>query len=250
MGTPVYPAALKVFTVYNDYTDIIWAVSVNEIHDEVYSIEKVLGINPFAQTPYTTFAGAVQDLYNTKAPISHTHTHSTLKSLTEDDHTEYVLANGSRGFTHPVAGVPGSGNDLVPLHQLQSLGYITTAQAQQMIDTATTDMTVGEYGGPALYGPQPAVPKWMIQGGTFFGNTNGGGQCAVNFYLPYNTCLQAFASTKVPATPGQAYPPYNWIEAQVTLVGCNLNQAVMQFSHDYSMQPWMEVAFTWIAIGS
>jgi hypothetical protein len=249
MGTPVYPAALKVFSVYHDYTDIIWSISVNEIHDEVLSIEKVLGANPFASTPYSTFSGAVQDLYNSKAPLNHTHAHGTLQNLNFDDHKEYVLANGSRGFTGPVAGVAGSGNDLVPLHQLQALGYITSSQAQSLINGTVGNLMVGDWGGPALYGSQPAAPTWSIRGGVASGCTDGSGRVAIGLGPSFRQCVQAFACTKIPAASGQPCPPYNWIEAQVTLVGVNLAQAILQFSHDYSWQPGMWVSLTWMAIG-
>jgi hypothetical protein len=249
MGTPVFPAALKVFSVYHDYTDIIWAISVNEIHDEVLSIETVLGTNPFFNTPYTTFSGAIQDLYNTKAPVNHSHAHASLKFLDADDHHLYVKVDGTRGFTGPVAGVAGSGNDLVPLHQLQALGYINSAQAQSIINSATANLVTGDFGGPPLYGPAPAAPTWSIRGGVASGCTDGGGRVAISLGPAFGRCVQAFTCTKIPAASGQPCPPYNWIEAQVTLVGVNLSQAILQFSHDYSWQPGMWVSLTWIAIG-
>lgn len=249
MGAPVYPAALKVFSVYHDYTDIIWAISVNEIHDEVLSIETVLGTNPFANTPYSTFSGAVQDLYNSKAPLTHSHIHGGLQNVNFDDHYQYVRVDGSRGFTGPVPGVAGSGNDLVPLHQLQSLGYLTSAQAQGIINSDTANLVTGDFGGPPLYGSSPATPNWSIRGGVASGCTDGNGRVAVGLGPSFSRCVQAFTCTKIPAASGQSCPPYNWIEAQVTLVAVNLTQAIVQFSHDYSWQPGMWVSFTWIAIG-
>ena len=63
-----FPAAIKVFTVFHDYTDIIWALSINECHDEIVALEKIVGANPFLGTPFTSVGGAIQYLYNNKAP--------------------------------------------------------------------------------------------------------------------------------------------------------------------------------------
>jgi hypothetical protein len=248
---PSYPTALKVFTTFQDYTDIIWAVSINEIHAELGAIEAVLGVNPFYGTPYTTFSGGLLDLYNNKAPIIHNHDHNLLyNDAVGDVHTQYILTNGSRGFTHPVNGVAGSGNDLVPLSQLQSFGYINSGQATTLVNESLANLATGAVGGPALYGSAPASPNWQIRGGTFQGCSNASGIVGISLGSPgYTTCLQAFVCTKIPAASGQPCPPYNHIEAQLTLVGSSLDTANVQFSHDYSWQPYMWVAFNWVSIG-
>jgi hypothetical protein len=249
----VWPNALKVFTTYHDYTDVIWAHSVNEIHDEVYSIEKTLGSAPFSGTPYVTFSGAVQDLYTNKAPVNHSHDHHLLTGdAAGDDHLQYPRADGSRGFTAPVNGVAGTGaSNLVTLHQVQSFGYINAAQAEQIADDAALEAVVGAPGAQALWGT-PHAGTWKIIGGLTTACTGGDGRVTIPFSSPFPFCLQAFTCTKLPPPGGGGCPngPYNWIEAQVTLVAYALNAVVVQVSHDYSWQPYMNFSCSWIALGS
>jgi hypothetical protein len=245
-----YPAALKVFNVFHDYTDLIMAHSVNEIHDEVLSIETMLGINPLANTPYNTFGGAIQDLYNNKAPTTHTHAHTSLTNdAVGDDHPQYILVNGTRGFTGPVAGKNAvNGTQLVPLAQLQSLGYQNGAQVSAAVNGALGNLMSGAAGGGGLYGSAPR-PTWHIQGGLHSGLTDGDGRITMYFPTPYSRCLQAFTCTKLPPLAPLGGPPYAWIEAQVTLVYADLQYVQVQFSHDYSLQPGMWASFSWISIG-
>lgn len=243
-----FPVALKVFTTYHDYTDVIWAYSVNEIHDEIIAIENVLGTAPFTGTPYTSFAGAIQDLYANKAPTLHTHVHSKLLGDNQgNDHPQYIMVSGYPGFSRPVAGQNAvAPYHLMPLGQLASFGYMNTDEVIAAIEAATSGIMTGAVGGPPLAGPEVS-PNFMVQGGVFSGCTNGSGQVFVPFGTPMGT-VQAFTCTKIPPAP-QPCPPYNWIEAQVTLVACSGYGAVVQFSHDYSWQPGMAVSLTWIAIG-
>jgi hypothetical protein len=245
----VFPSAIKIFSVFHDYTDIIWAISINECHDEIQALESLLGVNPFQGTPYTTVGGAIQDLYANKAPTNHTHTHANLlDDAVTNDHPQYILTTGQPGFSGPVGGIAGgAGNDLVPLNQLQSFGYLNAAQVQAMVNAALGNLMAGAPGGPALAGAA-ASPAWRIQGGLKSGLTDGAGRISVSFNPGYGRCLQAFVCTKLPPQGGG--PPYNWIEAQVTLVGVSGAGATVQFSHDYSWQPHQWVTFTWIAIGN
>jgi len=245
-----FPVALKVFNTYHDYTDVIWAYSINEIHDEIVAIESILGTNPFLGTPYTTFGGAIQDLYANKAPTLHTHVHSTLiGDNVGNDHPQYIQVSGYPGFSRPVAGQNASaGNHLIPWGQVASFGYMNWDQTVAAINSALQFVMTGAYGGPPLAGPA-VDPNFLVQGGEFTGCTNGSGQVFVPFGTPMGT-VQAFVATKMPPElPTQPCPPYNWIEAQITLVGVSGYGAVVQFSHDYSWQPNMWVTLTWIAIG-
>jgi hypothetical protein len=249
-----FPMALKVFSTFHDYTDVIWAYSVNEIHDEIVAIESVLGTTPFVGTPYTSFAGAIQDLYANKAPVLHTHVHSTLiGDNVGNDHPQYMQVTGYPGFSRPVAGQNATAlNDLATIGQLLSFGWQTAAQVEAAVENATQYLMCGAYGGPPLAGPAVA-PNFIVQGGMADGCTDDNGQ----IFVPFKTVLgtvQSFVCTKLPpetglGAPPVPCPPYNWIEAQVTLVGCSGYGAVVQFSHDYSWQPNMHVTLTWIAIG-
>lgn len=69
------------------------------------------------------------------------------------------------------------------------------------------------------------------------------------FGINYGQVVQAFSCTKLPPQGGGGCPPYNWIEAQMTLLGVSGNSATVQFSHDYSWQGNMWVTFTWIVMG-
>lgn len=245
-----FPLALKVFSTYHDYTDVIWAYSVNEIHDEIVAIENILGTNPFNGTPYTTFGGAIQDLWINKAPTLHTHVHSTMVGDTQgNDHPQYIMVSGYPGFSRPVAGQSAqAGNQLMTLGQLFGFGFMNVWQVEAAIQAAIGGLMTGAYGGSPLAGPEVS-PNFMVQGGEFTGCTNGAGQIFVPFGTPMGT-VQAFVATKMPPEqPAQPCPPYNWIEAQITLMGASGYGAVVQFSHDYSWQAGMWVTLTWIAIG-
>jgi hypothetical protein len=245
-----FPAAIKVFTVFHDYTDTIWALSINECHDEIQALEKTLGANPFASTPYTSFGGAIQDLYLNKAPVNHTHVHHNLLDDTVgNDHPQYIQINGYPGFSRPVAGKAGSAPaDLVPLSQLQSFGFQNLDQVQDAVEAATSSLMAGAKGGAPLAGAT-ASTAWRITGGVTSGCTNGNGQITVNFGVTFSHCVQAFSCTKLPPQGSGGCPPYNWIEAQMTLLGASGSSAVVQFSHDYSWQQNMYVSFSWIVMG-
>jgi hypothetical protein len=249
-----YPTALKVFQTFHDYTDIIWAISINECHDEILALESILGINPFRSTPYTTFGGAIADLYANKAPINHTHVHRNLLDDTQgNDHPQYIMVSGYPGFSHPVAGKAGNNPaDLVPLSQMRSFGFVNGALVQDMVDDAVGNLMAGVWGGPPLAGAA-ASPNWHLTGGVASGCTDGGGRVTINFGASYPHCVQAVTCAKIPPqTPpgGFPCPPYNWIEAQVTLVAVSGTQAVFQFSHDYSWQAGQWVSLSWMAIGN
>jgi hypothetical protein len=247
--TAVFPNAIKIFQVFHDYSDIIWSISINECHDEIQALESLVGINPFQNTPYTSVGAALQDLYLNKAPTNHTHTHGNLLDDSQgNDHPQYILTTGQPGFTGPVGGVAGGAPaDLVPLSQLQSFGYQNAWQVQNAVNAALGSLMAGAWGGPPLVGAA-ASPAWRIQGGVKSGLTDGAGRITVSFNPGYGRCVQAFTCTKLPPSGGG--PPYNWIEAQVTLVGISGGGATVQFSHDYSWQPHQWVTFSWIAMGN
>jgi hypothetical protein len=244
-----YPNALKIFSIFHDYTDVIWAYSINEVHDEILAIEQVLGTNPFSGTPYLTFGAAIQDLYANKAPANHTHGHYDLLDDSQgNDHPQYIMVNGYPGFSQAVSGQNAYlGSHLLPLGQLQSFGFLNAGQIQNMVNSALGTLMTGASGGAPLWGSAPS-PTWKVQGGSFTGITDGNGQLTVTFTSPYTRCVQSFVATKMPPGPG-AGAPYNWVEAQITLVGITGSYAKVQFSHDYSWQPNMRVTLNWIAIG-
>ena len=247
-----FPMALKVFTTFHDFTDVIWAYSINEIHAEVLAIESVLGTSPFLGTPYTSFGGAIQDLYANKAPTMHTHVHSTLLGDNQgNDHPQYIQVNGYPGFSQPVAGQTASApNHLMPIGQVMGQGYQNAAQVQAAVYGAVHNLMSGAVGGPPVMAGALTDPNFIIQGGYVGGCTDGNGILHVPFGTPMVT-VQSFVCCKMPpeGADNVPCPPYNWIDAQVTLVGIGNNGAMVQFSHDYSLQSNMHVSLTWQAIG-
>jgi len=247
-----YPNAIKVFQTFHDYTDIIWAISINECHDEIVALENLLGAKPFTGTPYTTFGQAIYDLYFNKAPTTHTHEHKNLLDDTQgNDHPQYIMVNGYPGFTHPVTGVAGhASNNLVPLSQLNGFGFLNGAQVQAMVNAALGNLMAGARGGAPLLGNPNVAPAWVIQGGVYSNWTDGGGRIVIPFPHVYGQTVQAFTCTKLPpqGNPGPG-PNYNWIEAQVTIVGTAFNSVTLQVSHDYSWQQNQWFTCSWIAIG-
>jgi len=260
---PTYPSAVKIFPTFVDYTDVIFAHSVNELHNEIVSVETVLGTwsdgREIDGTPYTSFSIAINDLFNTKAPINHQHSHHNLQDLVtnsttgqvQDDHAQYIRCDGHRAFTGPVAGVWAQrGDQLVPLSQLQSFGYINVDQAIWLIDLALGNLVTGVFSGSGpTYGPGPGAPTWRLTGGVFAGVTDGNGILYCPFNGAFQQCVQGFVATKMPVGAGQRAAPYNYIEAQLTLFYIDLWGAQVQFSHDYSFQPGLWAEFTWLAIG-
>ncbi len=65
-------------------------------------------------------------------------THADLDGLSEDDHTQYSLVDGSRAFTNPVAGVdPVGAQDLLTYTVFLTEGAAISGSLQSQIDTNT-----------------------------------------------------------------------------------------------------------------
>lgn len=256
-----YPNAIKIFTVFHDFSDVIWAYSVNEIHDEIVQIEQTLGLldpptttgaPPLLHgTPYTSFAAAIQDLYLHKAPLAHTHLHSGLQYDNQgNDHPQYIQVTGYPGFSRPVPGQRAtSASQLTTLGQVQGFGYQNAAQVRATVNAAVGDLMQGALGGAPVSGVAAASPAWVVKGGMWSGRTDGTGRAVVPISPGYSRMVQAWSCTKIPPQPPYGATPYNWVEAQVTLMSVSPSQAIVQFSHDYSWQENMWVSLTWIAIG-
>jgi hypothetical protein len=251
-----YPNTFKIFQTFQDYTDIIFAISVNEIHDEVISIERTLGANPLAGTGYVSIGQGLQDLKTNKADLGHYHDHAALHGdgPPADDHPQYMRTDGSRNFTGPVQSPWAvNNNQLVPIGQLYAQQYINVPQAEWIIGVMLGNLIRGAFPGPPtspLAGPFPPTPQWTLTGGTMVGVTDGNGWLTCNFGGTFKGMVMAFVATKIPVGPGGGRPAYNYIEAQLTLVVITLGGASVAFSHDYSFQRGLNAAYTWIAIGT
>jgi hypothetical protein len=128
------------------------------------------------------------------------------------------------------------------------MGYQNLDQVQDAVEAATSSLMAGAKGGTPLYGATSST-AWRITGGVTSGCTNGNGQITVNFGVNFSHCVQAFSCTKLPPQGSGGCPPYNWIEAQMTLLAAGPTSAIVQFSHDYSWQQNMWVSFSWIVMG-
>lgn len=73
-----YPGAIKVFVNFEDYVNINYAENLNEMHDEIVSMETVLGTQPQLLHDPSHTSNTVGDVLDTldtgKSPVGHTHT--------------------------------------------------------------------------------------------------------------------------------------------------------------------------------
>jgi hypothetical protein len=77
--------------------------------------------------------------YVDDAVLPFTAIHSELKGLANDDHAQYILVNGSRGFTSAVSGItPTQQNHLVTKGYVDDITELSAVQIRR-----TTDITVG-----------------------------------------------------------------------------------------------------------
>lgn len=251
-----YPNAIKIFQTFQDQTQIIYSGHINEIHDEVVALESTIGTNPFVGTPYSSIAGAINDLYLNKAPLAHPHAHSALQGLTNDDHTQYVRTDGSRGFTAPVAAPNAvSGGQLATLGQVTGQGYLSPGAANGLIAAAAAYLVNTRFAAsaatPGLFGfPNQGGVGWSLTGGYNVGNTDGSGRITQSLGSAFPTMLLAFIATKVVAPGGGTDPPYNALTASDPTVISGTNTAViLEFNAGATVLTNQQVAYCWVAVG-
>ena len=250
-----YPNTLKIFQTFSDYSDIIFAISVNEIHDEVVSLESTLGANPLTGTGYTSVGQGLQDLFTNKADANHTHTHASMPDdgPPSDDHPQYMRTDGRRDFTGPVQSPWASlATQLMPKGQLDAQGFINTQTATGLINGLMSNYIRGALpgvGNNPVAGPAQSVPQWKLTGGTVVGVTDGNGWLPCSFGSAFAQTVQAFVATKIPTGAVAGHAAYAYVEAQLTLVQITTGGAQVAFSHDYSFQRSVNAAYNWIAIG-
>lgn len=251
-----YPNAIKIFTTFLDQTQVIYAAHMNEVHDEVIALEKTIGVNPFLGTPYTSIGGALNDLYNNKAPLAHTHAHSALQGdATGDDHTQYIRVDGTRAFTGPVVAPNATlSTHLATLGQLTNQGYLNTAQANALIAAAAAYLVNTRFAAadttPGLLGfPNEGGVGWSLTGGYTVGNTDGSGFINVPLGSAFGTMLLSIVATKLPAPGGGTQPPYDPKTSDLALVSYTLTNAVVQVTTQAGVQANKQVAFSWLALG-
>jgi hypothetical protein len=249
-----YPISIKTFITYEDQhgpitgpsdPSIIYAYITNEIHDEVIAVEKVMGLHPFTSPGETTLGGTLKDIFQTKAPRVHTHSHNFMLNRGADDHPQYVRTDGTRGFSpNPVGGVPGwYGNQLI------TLGQMTQMQNNgQMMTTPGLEWLVGVMESQFGYTcPGP----WTITGGQSYGYTDQNGYLNVNFGGAFRSGILSFVYMRLPMPGGSHYGyTYRFVEDQLLLRNLTRFGATIQFAEDVSVDRSAWVALSWIAIGT
>lgn len=268
-----YPVSIKSFTLLYDqpYTappfpqidpSVDFARWTNELHDEVVSIETVIGINyGYFAVDLLQFLPGCQSigdcitwLYNNTAPKAHIHLHHDLVGLGADDHPQYMRVDGNRGFVNPIASpYAWSVTQLAPLGQLTSAGWINTAQFMNQLNGWLSAL------GPQVRGFDPGEPlwdgrsyngAWKIQGGYAYGYTDANGYLRINFNPPFLYQVQTFCFNRMPI-PGRSHfgYVYQYQEDQLVPQSIDRNGATILFIEDIAVDRRAWVAMTWMAIG-
>lgn len=219
------------------------AVVTNDMHMEIISIEKTIGVRPFTPPKCTTIGQGIGWLYNNKAPMVHNHLHHNLMALNADDHTLYALRDGKRAFTRPITSPPASGgNQLVNYNQVTHAGYITAAQLESLLDT---DLATKGTPVTSPYG------RLKIMGGVARGYTDGNGNLYVSFGAGFPSAVISFVYMKMPF-PGVSmlgWYNYQYMEDQLVLLELNKNGAWIQFIEDIQVDRQATVCMCWQAMG-
>lgn len=251
-----FPTSIKFFNTFVDQAGglpnpnlaIDFAANTNELHDEVVAIESLLGTMPFSGTPYTTLGGALSDLYINKAPVTHTHAHSSLLGdNVGDDHPQYIRVDGTRGFTGPVTAPAAAVNSqLATLGQVQGLNFSTNASVAALIAAAVAPLCIGEFSqsGPMPGMPNPIDDSWMVTGGYVDFTTDISGNISVFYTGVFTQTVIAFCPINMPTGA------YDWRFSECTVISTTLTGSVVQFvDHNGAVIGNREVAFSWIALG-
>ena len=277
-----YPSSIKSFLTYQDQPGnanhivpdpsnpsstidltIDRAKITNEIHDEVIAMEQNMGITGAKVTvvPGTTTMGQeIRYLYNNKSsgridtsnnaiyptpPPSHNHVHAQLSGNNADVHTQYVRADGARGFSAAVRGKNATaGNHLATLSQAQGAGYLTAPQVRSIIQSTLNGKSAHPITGPA---PQ----RYRMTGGRFYGLTDANGNAWIDFSAARFSGLLTFVFMKNPF-PGESmlgWYTFQYMEDQLTLLSLSNQGAMIQFIEDIVVDRQAYVALTWMAVG-
>jgi hypothetical protein len=243
------------------------AYITNEIHSEVLAMEQNIGVGANATIVVpgiTTMGGEINFLYNNKAngrvdpsnnaiyasvTPTHNHTHAELRNLDADDHTQYVLVDGARGFSAPVAGVPAAAsNQLMTLGQLLSQGWLNSAQAQYVID----EQILAETGGYPVRGPAPQPYPWRYRmtGGYFWGQTDESGLIRIDYSAAAFIGILSIVYMKMPFPGVSVYGyVYQYEEDQLMLIEIDNSGCTIQFTEDIVIDRQAWVSMCWMVVG-
>ena len=268
-----YPVALRDFVTYQDQpgdgnhiisqndpstglpilTDLTIdsAAVTQDLHTEVISIEKIIGVRPFSPPGCTTVGQSIRWLYLNESPIDHLHVHNRMNALGADDHKEYSLVNGERPFTGPITSPPAtSGNQLVNYNQVRAAGYLTAVEFASMINLrgmVTVPLQV-------IDGPTEPWGTWYdklkIMGGVAQGYTDTNGVLYVPFGKGFAGVLSfVFMKMPFPGLSMLGYYQYQYVEDQLILLHIDRWGASIQFIEDIQVDRQAQVGMVWQAIG-
>lgn len=196
-------------------------------------------------------------------PPSHNHTHGHMLSngptfdqhhritSVPDDHPQYMRRDGSRAFTHPVAGRNATdAHHLVTLGQVQGL---TAAQVNQTIQDELTENLVDPFFPGVALKPMtgPDSRRWRLTGGYFYGPTDVNGNIYIDFSRARFSGLASFSYMKH-QFPGQSmlgWYNFQYMEDQLILLNLSAQGAWIQFLEDIVVDRQANVAMTWMALG-
>ena len=281
-----YPVSIKSFLTYQDQpgsNNIIQdpdkppgqtvdltidrAKATNEIHDEIIAMEQTIGAvgrTNFAMIPgLTTMGSEIEFLFNGKSPgrvdpsnnviyplptPSHNHFHHQLSGLGADVHPQYMRVDGSRGFSAPVSGQPGSAmNDLATLGQVQGMDYLNYSQVEFVVYT-----TVRSEADYPVIGPYPQVAplRYRMTGGCLNGRTDSNGWIRIDYSAANFIGILTVVYMKLPfsGTSLSGYT-YQYEEDQLLLMEIDNQGAWIQFTEDIVVDRQATVALTWLVVG-
>ena len=197
MSNSSYPLTIKVFQNFDNFDVTIDASHVNEVHNEVSSIETTLGVAPFGGTPYTSLSAALADLLENKANSIHPHDHADLLGLDNPlAHPQYSLVDGSVAFTGPVQGVKGTDpSHLATVEQIADQGFVDGSYVADQLLALTVNLVQAVQGtnSPLAGTFDPANAKMVMGGGQ--GVTDDSG--SISYSVPaFETGVQTVIITK------------------------------------------------------
>jgi hypothetical protein len=224
------------------------AVVTKDVQTEIVSLEQTIGTKPFMTPGASTVGASIQYLYNYMADRTHNHRHFMSKSLTADDHPQYMPVNGSRAFRAPVTA-PGAktANELINLSQAKIAG-LTYTQVQATINNtlAAQKLVPGEHN---ITGPDNR--RWKMAGGVAQGYTDGNGNLWVDLSPAKFNGILSFNYMKMPFPGGSmlGWYAYQYMEDQLVLMALSNSGAMIQFIEDIAVDRQALVCMCWIALG-
>jgi hypothetical protein len=276
----------KIFVVQNPdgtttTTDLTLdaAAVTKDLHAEIVSMEQTIGAPPFLVPKTTSLGGSISWLFVNKSPgrvdsrgaitppplklttgpgdrsgdgvapqLTHSHVHSTSKSLNADDHPQYMRVDGARPFTAAVtAPAATTSNDLINLSQAKNAGLNSTQVRSIITSTLAAQKLIP--GEANVTGPDSR--RWKMAGGVAQGYTDINGNLWVDLTPARFSGILSFMFMKMPFPGGSmlGWYAYQYMEDQLILMGLSVQGALIQFIEDIRVDRQALVCMCWMALG-